>query len=84
MKRQTAEKKVREFLEIANSTGGEVWVDIIHLRRKDVRVELMAKRPLPDRYDGKSVAAHITISLLSLIEKRYPARKKAKATRRTK
>lgn len=84
MKRQTTEKKIAEFLDyVANSRSVPTYVVTVKPALKgDVRLLIMAVRQVteyPSPYsDGRDAALGLSLSLRSLIQKRYPARPKRK------
>jgi hypothetical protein len=84
MKRQTTEKKLATLLKVANHPLCYWLATEVRRRGKDVVIILQAARRCPDIHDLLPIDFTVEMSVKALIEKRYPARKKAKATRRTK
>jgi hypothetical protein len=63
------EKQIKQFIELAKATESTaddgVWCDHVMVKRNDVEVMLMTR------------GATLKISLRSIIQKRYPRKKKA-------
>jgi hypothetical protein len=63
------EKQIKQFIELAKASEStaddSVWCDYVMVKRNDVEVMLMTR------------GATLKISLRSIIQKRYPRKKKA-------
>ena len=81
MPSQTAEKKIREFIEACKSLYRPfVWIDDVIFHRGDVKVTLLVGEDSGGgQIDGR--AGLLTLSLRSLIAKRWPKRGRIKTKR---
>lgn len=76
MPSQTAEKKIRKFIEaVCAMKEPHLWIDSHGVRRGDVTVAVLAQEL--NRKDGTECKM-LSLSLRSLIAKRWPKRKRAK------